>query len=244
MGLFGAPASFSRLGTGEAGAAAHEAVQRIAGRLEQELQDTPGEYLVLQAAGMLFASQHQAISGIQPVRSLNEALARAWQIMERYSDSPTTRRPILETQAATAHRDLQAASTAGAEAALMVGQLNSYLHFVANGYLQRKSTDPSVADLGSLATFRTPEGLATPASTTDGAHGRSSALIALLALPVLVGIISLIMVARHPESKAALGRIFVLALAISGAGQAWLLRQRWIAILLAVGGAVIAVLIH
>ncbi len=243
MGLFGAPASFSRLGTGEAGAAAHEAVERIAGRLEQELQDTPGEYLVLQAAGMLFASQNQSISGIQPVHSLDEAFARAWQIMARYSDSPTTPRPILETQAATAHRELQAAAAAGVESALMVGQLNSYLHFVANGYLQRNNTDASVADLRSLATLRAPEDL-TPSGAEDRARGRSGVLIALLALPVLVGIIGLIVVARHPELKAALGRLFVLALALSGAGQAWFFHRRWIAALLAIGGVVVVALIH
>jgi hypothetical protein len=145
MGLFGPGSSYSRLGGGTQGASAHKAIENIAGPLEAELRDTPGEYFVLQAAGMLFACEAGAVGGVQPVRSMEESLARARQIMSAFSDVTTTDAAVLKSKAVNVYDQLKGAAANGIPAALLVGYLNDYLHHVDNGYLKRKGPAMSPA---------------------------------------------------------------------------------------------------
>lgn len=139
MGLFGPGSSYSHFAGGAVGAPAYEAIVSIAGQLEEELQDTPGEYFVLQAAGMLFACTASSVRGVQPVRSMAESLARAREIMGAFVDQLSTDPRTLEAQATRVYEQLRDLAARGVAPAQLVGRLNDYLHHVDNGYLRRKT---------------------------------------------------------------------------------------------------------
>jgi hypothetical protein len=115
MGLFGPGSSISRLGSGAERTAAQKTIEDIGRPLEAELQDTRGEYFVLQAAGMLFASQVRANQGAEPVRSMEESLARARQIMDAFQDTPSTDMRILEAKASAVYEQFQQAASQGVQ---------------------------------------------------------------------------------------------------------------------------------
>lgn len=145
MGLFGVGSSIIRVGAGPEAAAAREAVENIGRALETEFRDTPGEYFVLQAAGMLFASQHGAVKGVEPVHSMDESLARARQIMGAFSDTPLTNPRVLDAQARIVYEQLREAAGKGVQAPLLIGHLSSYLHYVDNVYLRRRMRNDTLA---------------------------------------------------------------------------------------------------
>jgi hypothetical protein len=133
MGLFGVGSSYSRLPS----AAARSAFTEIGGPLEEELADTPSEYFVLQAAGMLFACETGAADDPHPVRTMAESLARARNIMGSFVEQPAASADVLTSLANRTHGQLHAAA-ARVPAAQLVGCLNSYLHMIDNQHLQRK----------------------------------------------------------------------------------------------------------
>ena len=151
MGLFGPGTSISVINVGPQGAAAHQAIKDLVGGIETELQDTPGEYLVLQAGGMFFASQSDVCKGAQPVQSMAESFDRAMQIMTAFWERPTTADLTLKRKADEVYSTLQKAAAKGIQPALLVGQLNDYLHYVDNDELTRKTQNvasPSSLQLG------------------------------------------------------------------------------------------------
>jgi hypothetical protein len=153
MGLFGIGSSYSRIGSGADGAAARKTVEDIGRSLETELQDTPGEYFVLQAAGMLFACEFRACEGVQPVRSMQESLARAAHIMDSLEDSASTKQEVLEARAHQVHEQFHAAVRSGVRPPLIVGYLNDYLHHVDNGYLRRRAGSASARPMFPVHTL-------------------------------------------------------------------------------------------
>jgi hypothetical protein len=152
VGLFGARSSITKLGGGAKGTAARKVIENIAGKLELDLQDTPGEYFVLQAAGMLFASNVRAITSFESVRTMDESFDRADLIMTSFHDAPVTDRPILETRARAVYNELEQAAASGVPAGLIVGDLNSYLHYVEGLYLKRKSGNLDLAPFDEMPT--------------------------------------------------------------------------------------------
>ena len=243
MGLFGSGASVSRLG-GATGAAARQVIEETAGGLEADMRDTPGEYLVLQAAGMLFASQTRTMEGAPPVGTMAAALARAEQILGAYADTPTTDPLALKLTATAVHARLEAAVAAGVEPAALVGQLNSYLHHVAGGYLHRTASPPPASYSAPVApTLDALLGLG-GRSRHDAAPRRTGLLVALLALPVLTGLIGLLIALTNPDAKSTVARLFFAALAIAGAGQAWFFGRRGVALLIAACGVALVLMVR
>ncbi len=153
MALFGFRSSFVRLGSGVNAAQARKAIEDINGTLESELQDTPGEYFVLQAAGMLLASELKAVEGGKPVESMDESLTRAKSILERFTDVPTTGSAVLAVKAQEVYDKLRRALANGAEGPMLIGHLNDYLHFVEGSHLQRRAQTNLDLPLPSLADY-------------------------------------------------------------------------------------------
>jgi len=137
MGLFGPGPSYSRFDNGPDGVAASNAVEEIARRIESDLQDTPGEYLVLQAAGMLFACEHRAVERNTPVRTLDESFHEATRIMSAFRERPTTPVSTMKQKAKEVHGSFTCAHHKGIRPALLVAFLNHYLHTLDTEHLTR-----------------------------------------------------------------------------------------------------------
>jgi hypothetical protein len=89
----------------------------------------------------LFASQANAVSDVKSARSMDESLARAAQIMTTLSDKTFIETELLKLKAGEVYDSLRAAAAKGANPALLVGQLNNYLHLVVDSYLEKKADD-------------------------------------------------------------------------------------------------------
>ena len=207
MGLFSPGSSLGRIG----GEAAHTAIKEIAGRIETELHDTPGEYFALQAAGMLFASKTNAVSGVKPVRSMDESLSRAGQIMTMFSNKSSVKMHVLKVKATEAYDLLCVAAAKGINSAGLVGELNNYLHFVEASHLQR-STSKNI---------RNKQSQLSPAFAF---------LAAMLFFPLIVGLGGIIVSLRYPEMKSLTAKAFFAAIAVSGSGQALFFGKKGMAV--------------
>jgi len=229
MGLFGPGQSFSRLGDGTEGKVAHKVIEDIAGGIEMELKDTPGEYFALQAGGMLFASQQTTVSSARPVRSMDESLARAAQIMTAFSDKSCTEPAVLRVKANEVYVSLCTAAK-GTDPAVIVGQLNDYLHYVDNSHLKRRAP---IEQVSGFVVYQTRSVAQIHQANERSRRWQKLVFLPLmLLLPLVVGAGGIVISLKHPEMKTLTGKFFFGSLAVSGSGQALFFGKRGTALVI------------